>query len=756
MTQTLPAECQRIGGHDAPITTPHEDLLGATKIANAIHRTIVNAPKNWSTRIGLYGSWGSGKTSILNLLERLENDDGSIVVRSSAWSAVGEAGILRLLYSELANQFELRNIRAPKLGAAKNIAMKAKRFGPLVKGIARGAEVAGLPSGTSDFISNAAESAFAWLSIDKEDIESLVSQLNGRRVIIFIDDIDRADPRLIPKTLLALRELFDWPGFSFVMAFDRKVVARALTEYSIAYGENAQTFMEKVIDIPFEIAPMSEAGKLSIAIQSFETCCPLFPNSVLISVKKYLPSEPRRVKLVARKLGVLNRTLQRHGSDEIDWLGLLLHQIIHEYNPDAASFVVDCATSSEFNWLIISIDDVEGARKKAEFTDKLTNLILINNLKADAKIVSAGWALMKHWAHQSDDSIRYLINLIFDEPTFTKKEFSDLFSRWSESKSNSVLVADIENGAQVAHVSISASAQDFISLAISHYGEALENMADSQSAISWSTFLTDAKARLSFLEHLWSTPMALVIQEAATTEGACCRLIKVVDRWVDWDKSPEEKSLREREKTLALNAAIKSNAQEKIYCDTNPFWNNNNPLGVSQKDEWIESIRAALNQPVCERLIARFNPPDGLQNIVRDEEKLSLWFLESIKSPLYTIQNLAEKLVNTLSQNETKDARELAWRSDNARTYLHLLLGQAREGYRGGTEKIRDIHAHHPRIIPTAWNTVVLCRVPLQMVSRTLNLRTNLVEAGVPEEQLNLPSWLTLLAADLDKPNQSA
>lgn len=101
------------GGHDAPITSPTEDLLGASKIANAIHRVILNAPESWSTRIGLYGAWGSGKTSILNLLERLEIDNGSIVVRLSAWSAVGEAGILHLLYSELTKQLRLKNIKAP-------------------------------------------------------------------------------------------------------------------------------------------------------------------------------------------------------------------------------------------------------------------------------------------------------------------------------------------------------------------------------------------------------------------------------------------------------------------------------------------------------------------------------------------------------------------------------------------------------------------------------------------------------------------
>jgi hypothetical protein len=66
-------------GHDAPITTAREDLLGAVLVARAMHRTIRATPTGWSTRIGLYGAWGSGKTSILNLLETQEVKDDSIV-----------------------------------------------------------------------------------------------------------------------------------------------------------------------------------------------------------------------------------------------------------------------------------------------------------------------------------------------------------------------------------------------------------------------------------------------------------------------------------------------------------------------------------------------------------------------------------------------------------------------------------------------------------------------------------------------------
>jgi hypothetical protein len=751
-TKQLTTKSALVEGHDAPITASIDDLLDATKIANAIHRTILNAPKNWSTRIGLFGSWGSGKTSILNLLERLEKDDGSIVVRLSAWSAAGEAGILHLLYSELTKQLHLHNIKAPKIGAAKNFAVKAKGFGRIGKYLGRGAEIAGqLPAGTSDVVAGAAESAFAWLSINKRDVDALVTQLNGRRVVIFVDDLDRADPRLIPKTLLALRELLDWPGFSFVLAFDRKVVARALTEYSAAYGENAQTFLEKVVDIPFEISPPNDAQKFALATQSFGVCCPFLPDSALASGKQYLPKEPRRVKLIARKIGVLKNAGKRHGPDEIDWFGLLLHQIIQEASPEAASFVVDAATSRDANWLLWSGDEAEKKAKDSEFRTEIRNRMLANNSPSDERVILAALALLAHWAYTSSEAVNSLVNLVFDEPTFTKKEFLELFFHWTEVKESSVLVDAIEHGARVANVSIESSAQDLLSLAINQYAETLSCMAEAESDISWQALAKDAEARLSFLEHLWSPSAIKEIQEASRTEIASSRLIEVVTHWIGWDRNLAERPLREREKVLALKAAVNSNAQDKIYSGMDPYWNGGNPFGVTGKTEWIALVRETLSQPVCERLIARFRLPGELLNIVRSEESLALWLLESVKSPIYAKQHLADQLVSVLRGDATTDAIARACRSENSRTYLHLLLGQARNASWGGIEKIREIYGRYPSIIQASWDAVASCPVPFRMASAILKLRTDLVAAGVPENQLGVPSWLALIAADLGK-----
>ena len=52
---------------DAPITSQSEDLLDRKKFVSDLYEQITHLPYNESFVFGLYGGWGEGKTSVLNL-----------------------------------------------------------------------------------------------------------------------------------------------------------------------------------------------------------------------------------------------------------------------------------------------------------------------------------------------------------------------------------------------------------------------------------------------------------------------------------------------------------------------------------------------------------------------------------------------------------------------------------------------------------------------------------------------------------------
>jgi hypothetical protein len=75
----LPADAVA-AGHDAPLSHVDGDFYDRWPVASAIADTIFSVPETWSTRGGVFGQWGEGKTSVLRLLQRDLIDRGAVTV----------------------------------------------------------------------------------------------------------------------------------------------------------------------------------------------------------------------------------------------------------------------------------------------------------------------------------------------------------------------------------------------------------------------------------------------------------------------------------------------------------------------------------------------------------------------------------------------------------------------------------------------------------------------------------------------------
>lgn len=73
---------------DYPITKCDDDRLGRTDIARHIADMLYHAPVDHSIVFGLSGTWGSGKTSLLNMVGELLGtyDEPPIIVRFNPWN----------------------------------------------------------------------------------------------------------------------------------------------------------------------------------------------------------------------------------------------------------------------------------------------------------------------------------------------------------------------------------------------------------------------------------------------------------------------------------------------------------------------------------------------------------------------------------------------------------------------------------------------------------------------------------------------
>jgi hypothetical protein len=246
---------------DQPVRPDGRPLgLGYQKYVDTLAAVVLNGvPARYT--VGIYGSWGVGKSSILNALaNKLESDDQPVAI-FDAWRYARDPNVLVPLLHEVEDA----------LATKKGLFWKS--IGRGIRAITAGIGVpTPIPGVTLADVSNAVSGAAqAWrepaerrrAEVPHYRLKEIGDELSEeqRRIIVLIDDLDRCPPGTIVGILEAIHVLTDVQGFVFVMALDYEVLIDAIKDqYPSA---NAPEFIEKIIQIPFSIP---EAERSAVVI----------------------------------------------------------------------------------------------------------------------------------------------------------------------------------------------------------------------------------------------------------------------------------------------------------------------------------------------------------------------------------------------------------------------------------------------------------------------------------------------------------
>jgi len=237
-----------------------EDTLNIKKHALALTKFISETATPMT--IGIQGEWGSGKTSLLNQIHSGLETGGYKQIWINAWehslSSSAEQALLKII-QEIITEF----VGGDKaLSKRKDLSDKLNTF---VKGAAKiGASVIG---------GNAAADATTELFSNKNTIRELRTELRKvsedivgassneiSKAVIYVDDLDRIEPKDAVKILELLKNVFDVPNCVFVLAIDYQVVVKGLKEKFGDPEKNEwefRAFFDKIIQLPF-MMPMSQ------------------------------------------------------------------------------------------------------------------------------------------------------------------------------------------------------------------------------------------------------------------------------------------------------------------------------------------------------------------------------------------------------------------------------------------------------------------------------------------------------------------
>jgi len=278
------------------------DLLGF-QVHSDLIRSVVTDERLLPVTLGVFGDWGSGKSSVMKMLERDLQAQGEEVacIYFNGWQFEGyDDAKSALIHSILLELGEHRKI-APKI--KKRVASLLERVNwlrlfnigyqtvvaPVIA--SQIAAIAGTPpimpasptptpaihdeevleeiDLTELLKENPANKGIIGARQFRRDFEGLVDETNLSSLVILIDDLDRCEPKRLVETLEAMKLFLSVPHVAFVIGADERIVRYAIAqryETGRVEAEEGRTdrhvdlvtdYLEKLIQIPYHLPRLS-------------------------------------------------------------------------------------------------------------------------------------------------------------------------------------------------------------------------------------------------------------------------------------------------------------------------------------------------------------------------------------------------------------------------------------------------------------------------------------------------------------------
>lgn len=259
----------QIGGDEPTL----EDELGRRRYAAAL----ANISQTCATPqvIGVYGSWGTGKTSLLRQIQQMVSSAGLPTVWFDPWlHQFDENPVLALVQS---TNFQL--------GIDSQSATRTLLRSLSVAFIDSIAKMTGVIS-----VSELREhvDAIEAEQFRRRDVQVRIMDLfaqyvlearraltpAGRdltRLVFFIDDLDRCVPDKVVGLLEALKLYLSQPGCVYILGLDRTPVEAAIRQ-QYPWAENSKAaYLDKIIQLQFQLPPISAESATTFVLRRIES-----------------------------------------------------------------------------------------------------------------------------------------------------------------------------------------------------------------------------------------------------------------------------------------------------------------------------------------------------------------------------------------------------------------------------------------------------------------------------------------------------
>jgi predicted KAP-like P-loop ATPase len=334
---------------DEPIGSGKEDRFGRENFAISVAEALVKVPNSQSLTVGLYGTWGSGKTSVINmsvdyLAKKYANN--VIVIKFNPWIFSSTESLHLAFFSTLASKLGSK-LDHDKHDIAELLEKYGKLTGPISDTVGLFFPPATWPNKVTKILysfttmSNPGSSKKVDIDATREKVNELLAK-SGKRIVVVIDDIDRLDSDEIHQIFKLVKNVAHFNNVSYLLAFDQVVVSKALSNRYPSNPRIGGNFIDKIVQLPLYVPEVDQSllnrfltdeldkiivqNKLVISDEDMSR----FQSVYFVRDAEELFDTPRKV---VRYLNTVDFSFERLGN-ETSFTDTVLIDLLRNFSPD--------------------------------------------------------------------------------------------------------------------------------------------------------------------------------------------------------------------------------------------------------------------------------------------------------------------------------------------------------------------------------------------------------------------------------------
>ena len=251
--------------------------------------------------IGVYGDWGSGKSSLMKMVKKsLDTDKNTLTVEFNGWLFEGYEDAKTALCGTILDEMHKHEKRFSKAKKKIKALLDKVDGGKLLsKGVKYGLDflltggigsiteltltglVSAVKQKAGDMSEDEIKKVVDALKVDdtkraeiknfRKTFKEVFEECKGERLVVFIDELDRCTPDTVLDIFEAIRLFLYVPGTTFIIGADERLVSYAVkTKYKDIPGHDidiSKEYLEKLVQYPVKIPQLNESE-----VRQYITC----------------------------------------------------------------------------------------------------------------------------------------------------------------------------------------------------------------------------------------------------------------------------------------------------------------------------------------------------------------------------------------------------------------------------------------------------------------------------------------------------